>query len=198
MYENNIDIDKPKPDDWPSIEVERLFIFCIFDRVMPYEKVCEAYKRFDEWGLLSFDSISACDQEYLSAACAAAGLRFPNETAKFLLKNTKELGYTGDSIKEMTRDEMVKECPGIGYKLASMFCNRVHKTQYAIVDVHIDRFLVKHGSTAKTYLDKEKDFIKIAHDMGMTPDELDWKVWDENRIGNRNGNQGKEGSPEES
>jgi len=183
MHETNIDIDKPKPEEWAPAEVERLFIFCLFDRAMPYEKVSKAFEFFDRYGMLSFDKIRACDFGYLSDVCKASGLRFPNETAKFLRENAR--AHTGTSIKKMTRDELVKNCPGIGYKLASMFCNRVHKTQYAIIDVHIDRFLAKHGSTSKTYLGKEKDFIKIAEELGKTPEALDWEVWNGNRIGNK-------------
>lgn len=187
MHEGNLDIDKPKPSEkWSWEDVERLFIFCIFDRAMPYEKVCKAYKSFDTFGLLSLDAIAACDLDYLTHACKAAGLRFPSQTSKFLKKNT-ECGHNGGSLLEMTRDELVEECPGIGYKLASMFCNRIHGTQYAIIDVHIDRFLTERGVTAKTYLEKEKSFVKIAHEMGKTPDALDWEIWNGNRIGNKVG-----------
>jgi len=183
MYEGNNEIDKPKPEEWSPIDVERLFIFCLFDRAMPYEKVCKSYEFFDKQGLLDFDKICKSGYESLIFTCKASGLRFYRETARYLFENATM--HNGDSLMKMTRDELVQKCPGIGYKLASMFCNRIHKTQYAIIDVHIDRFLAAHGCVAKTYLSKEKDFIEIARGMNMTPDELDWKIWNENRIGNR-------------
>lgn len=180
MYEGNLPIDSPD-NEWTPDAVERLFIFCQFARAMPYEKICESYQYLESNDLLSFAVLRLFTMEDLIDLLKDAGLRFPKETAGYLYHNVRE--FDGEKLRNMTRDEIVEKCHGFGYKLASMFCNRCQGTQYAIIDVHIDRFLIENGCTEKSYKEKEKCFIDLAHKRRMTVDELDWKIWDEKRIG---------------
>jgi len=177
MYEGNHQIDNPD-NEWTPDAVERLFIFCQFDRAMPYEKVVASYEYLESKNMLSFRALrnllSAGHvplDENLVSLLRDAKLRFPVQTAKFLNYNINV--FSGRTLL------------GFGYKLASMFCNRVHGSQYAIIDVHIDRFLKENGCTARSYHEKEKFFIKLARQRGVTPDQLDWEVWNSSRIGNK-------------
>lgn len=187
MYDGNLNIDNPN-NKWTKEEVEKLFIFCQFDRAMPYEKVCDAFNYLGSRDMLSFGAIGKLTSDELRKLLKKAGLRFWSQTAKYLEQNV--MRFDGNSLKEMSRDELAKKCMGFGYKLASMFHNRIHGTQYAIIDVHIDRFLVQHGCKAAGYKAKEKCFADIAKSMGKTTEELDWEVWNTNRIGARNGRNG--------
>jgi len=182
MYESNDPIDNPD-NDWTPGAVERLFIFCQFDRAMPYEKVCESYRYLESHGFLSFEILRTFTVGELTDLLRDARLRFPKVTATYLYRNIRE--FNGEKLKKMSRDEIVEKCSGFGYKLASMFCNRCQGTQYAIIDVHIDRYLVEHGCTERSYIKKEECFIELASQYGMTPDELDWEIWDSRRIGSK-------------
>jgi thermostable 8-oxoguanine DNA glycosylase len=188
MYESNDPIDNPD-NDWTPGAVERLFIFCQFDRAMPYEKVCESYRYLESHGFLSFEILRTFTVGELTDLLRDARLRFPKVTATYLYRNIRE--FNGEKLKKMSRDEIVEKCSGFGYKLASMFCNRCQGTQYAIIDVHIDRYIKEHWfksgiiAPSLTYKEKEKCFIELAKQQGKTPDELDWEIWDSRRIGSK-------------
>jgi thermostable 8-oxoguanine DNA glycosylase len=182
MYEGNADIDHPD-NEWTDEAIERLFLFCQFARAMPYEKFVAAYRYFLEKGYYSFKLMRTMSHFDMIKLCKEAGLRFPTQTAKFLYHNIHE--FDGASLKKMSRDDLAKHCVGFGMKLASMFHNRIHGTQYAIIDVHINRYLREHGCTANSYHEKERCFIELAKQQGKTPDELDWEIWDTMRIGRK-------------
>ena len=182
MYEGNIDIDKPRRR-WTKNMVEGLFIFCQLDRVMSYESVCKVYRTLDNIGLTQFHNLLKIPLENLKEIIEIAGHRFPKQTAEFIKFNVRR--FDGDTLRHMSRDEIVEKCKGFGYKLASMFHSRIHKTNYAIIDVHVDRFLKQHGCKATKYKDKESYLQKIADDLEISMEELDWQIWNTNRIGNR-------------
>ena len=134
---------------------------------MPYEKVCASYKYLEDNEMLSFESLKKLPIDELTDLMRRAKLRFPKMTAEYLYHNVRAVD--GEILLDMSRDDIVAECWGFGYKLASMFCNRCKGTQYAIIDTHIDRYLKDCGCTAKTYPEKEKFFVEIARTMGKTP-----------------------------
>ena len=182
MYSSNIAIDRPRWA-WSDSEVEKLFLFCLLDRASSYEQVCRIHNGLESLKLLSFKSLKLLKEGDLSSTLKQLGCRFPVQTAKFIEYNIQS--FTISNINLMSRDELVTHVKGFGYKLASMFHNRLHNTNYAIIDVHIDRYLKENNCKAKNYKDKEVFFFQLAEKKGMTPDELDWKIWDQNRIGNR-------------
>jgi len=182
MYEGNHKIDNPN-NKWTDREVENLFIFCQLDRAMPYEKVCEIYTKLINSGITFHKLRDELTVDDLSKLLKKCGLRFPRQTATFLHYNANF--FCADSLRNMTRDEISEQCKGFGMKLASMFHNRIHDSNYAIIDVHIDRFLKQYGCFEKNYKKKEKYLQKIAKKNDMTMEQLDWKIWNRNRIGNR-------------
>ena len=182
MYEGNAGIDNPD-NEWTPESAERLFIFCQFDRAMPYEKVRWAYDRLMEAGFYSFEKLRSLSLDELTKILKIVGLRFPRETAGFLYENIRM--FTGERLMKMSRDDLAKECKGFGMKLASMFHNRIHGTQYAIIDVHVDRYLKEHGCKSSNYKKKEEFLTEMATSQGKTVEQLDWEIWNANRIGNR-------------
>lgn len=183
MYSSNIEIDKPRWA-WSDSEAEKLFLFCLLDRASSYEQVCKIHNGLKSLKLLSFKSLKLLKEGNLSSILKQLGCRFPVQTAKFIEYNIQS--FTISDIASMSRDELAMRIKGFGYKLASMFHNRLHNTNYAIIDVHIDRYLEGNGCKAKSYKDKEIFFFQLAEEKEMTPDELDWEIWNQNRIGNRN------------
>lgn len=78
---------------------------------------------------------------------------------------------------------MVDRCHGIGMKLASMFLRNTRGDDYAVIDVHIRRYLEERGITGN-YLHLENEFRKIAESQGKSVTELDLEIWNERRVGN--------------
>lgn len=183
MYSSNIEIDKPK-QTWIEKEKEKLFLFCLLDRATSYEQVCKIYNGLESISLLSFETLRMIEENDLHVVLKQFGCRFPAQTSRFIKYNIES--FTISDITLMSRDELVIKIKGFGYKLASMFHNRLHNTNYAIIDVHIDRYLKENNCKAKGYREKEIFFFQLAEKKGMTVDELDWEIWNKNRIGNRN------------
>lgn len=183
MYEGNLSIDKPRAE-WTERNIERLFIFCQLDRAMSYEKVCDVFENLEASGFTKFSRIRVSDPDTLGLVLKEAGHRFPRQTAGFLCCNAEK--FEVSDLKEMTRDEIADNIKGFGYKLASMFWNRLHDDyRHAIIDVHVNRFLEERGVSSNSYKEREKHLKEIAQEKDMTLEELDWQIWNDNRIGNR-------------
>jgi N-glycosylase/DNA lyase len=179
-------IDKQKPK-WTDEDLERMMIFCMLDRAQPYEKVCKVFNHLNQHGLTTRDEIKKIsypykDEVYLTNLLKEAGHRFPNQTAKFLIL----FASNPINLRTASRDEIVKNIKGIGYKLASMFLRNTRGEEYAVLDVHVKRWLEERGFDPKAnYKDLEHVFCHLAKGMGKTPYELDMEIWQGRRIGNR-------------
>ncbi len=184
MYESNLDIDRPR-DKWGGEQIEQLFVFCILDRAMPYEKVCKTFEHLKSKGLTEFNRINGISTIKLSNEIAKSGYRWPNQSAEYLKWNVNK--YSVIELSMMSRDELKRNVKGFGYKLASMFYNRLHPedAKYAILDIHIDRYLKQQGCKETSYKKKEKFMQDLAEKRNISMELLDWKVWDSSRIGNR-------------
>jgi endonuclease III len=85
-----------------------------------------------------------------------------------------------------TSIEQLEEIPGIGPKTSRYFMMRAHGKEYAALDTHLLKWLRRQGYKApkstpgsmKLYRTLENAFIMEAHNRGLTPDELDAKVWE--------------------
>lgn len=177
MYEKNHEIDKH--NEWTNRNIERLFIFCLLDRAMPYESVCKIFDSLEKITLTSFREIKSITQENLRIHLSYFGHRFPTQTSRYIKYDIDK--FTAKELYNMNREELVRNIKGFGYKLASMFHNRLHNSQYAIIDIHINNYLKSKGCKATSYLEKEQFFQKLAMDMNITPEELDWQIWNERR-----------------
>jgi len=118
--------------------------------------------------------------------------RFHNNKTSYIVKARKHLdnkqkivSIVKNSGETEAREWLVKNIKGIGYKEASHFMRNVGFSELSILDRHILRCMKEYGFirdipktiTKKRYIEIEKDFITIAKKAGMTPAELDLRMW---------------------
>ncbi|MBU1852906.1 MAG: N-glycosylase/DNA lyase [Candidatus Omnitrophica bacterium] len=123
------------------------------------------------------------------------GVRFPNNKARYVIrardffKNGKDLDIKSkldikDSFK--TRDWLVNNVKGIGYKEASHFLRNVGLGRdLAILDRHILRNLEKYGVieripvtlTRKKYINIEDKMRKFFKKLDISMEEIDLLFW---------------------
>jgi len=182
------DIDKPQ-GKYSDLELDEFMIFCILDTACPYEMVCKAFDKLRELGMTTRRGIMHWREDMIENALRRTGYRFPKQHAKRI----KDFGYNSIDLKTATRKELVDNINGIGMKLASMFLRNTRGEDYAVIDIHTERWLmatfmkVYRGKikVPRTYEEKEKYFKEMAKAKGMTTKDLDLMIWQENRIGNR-------------
>lgn len=122
-------------------------------------------------------------------------VRFPNNKARYIVETRKKLASSrGVSIKKRisgkdviaTREWLVKNVKGIGYKEASHFLRNIgFGADLAILDVHILKNMVKHGiiseapksMTRKKYLELEGRLKEFSKRIGIPMAELDLLFW---------------------
>lgn len=122
-------------------------------------------------------------------------VRFPNNKAGFIVE-TRALLCSGRSLRikdkinvrdvPATRDWLVKNVKGIGYKEASHFLRNIGLGKgLAILDVHILKNMVRYGVikgvpksvTRSTYLELEEKLRKFSDKVGIPMEELDLLFW---------------------
>jgi len=126
---------------------------------------------------------------------ALKGVRFPNNKAKYLTEARKALTKENRlDIKSRldknniskTRDWLVKNIRGIGYKEASHFLRNIgFGKDIAILDVHILKNLLKYKVIKKLpktltktkYLDIERKLRKFSKKVNIPMAELDLLFW---------------------
>ena len=117
--------------------------------------------------------------------------RFHNNKTKYIIESRKfhfiksivqELGKKGE-IQE-TREWLVKNIKGIGYKEASHFLRNTGHDNLAILDRHVINTLAENKIIKKpknlnreTYLKIEKEFLKLANQCNISPAKLDLILW---------------------
>lgn len=85
--------------------------------------------------------------------------------------------------------EQLENIYGIGMKTSRCFILHSRKgARYSGLDTHILKYLrdsgfnaPKNTPTKKKYLELEKEFLKIADKLNMSPADLDLKIWKEYR-----------------
>lgn len=105
-------------------------------------------------------------------------------------KNAKafyELSRNPPDLRTCTPEDLEKY-HGVGMKTARFFIVWTRpEARYAVLDTHILRWLRQRGVWTpdrspryeRDYLRLEAIFIKIADSLGLTPRQLDWKIWQE-------------------
>lgn len=148
---------------------------------MPYENVCRTFETLDKAGLTLRKNIRKASLEDIASILSSCPFRFPLQTGRYI----KLFGDNPIDLASATRKELVTKIPGIGMKLASMFLRNTRGKDYAVIDIHLKRFLKEKGKLRNSYLENEKILKEIAKKKGMSVAELDFLVWEERRIGNR-------------
>lgn len=182
-------IDHPR-SNWSDDDLDRMMVFCLLDRAMPYDTVCRAFDNLDRLGYTLGRKIRS--------VCATAGQRI------FILTATRYLrmeGYrfpeTGAlaiylfsknpiDLRTATREELVDNVWGMGMKLASMFLARTRPGEgpYAILDRHSHRWLDRHSCTLprSDYLGRERFFLDWCKERELDPVAYDLEIWERSRV----------------
>jgi len=115
------------------------------------------------------------------------GIRFPDVKAQRIIKARErfpELKKKLNSNREELREWLVNNINGIGMKESAHFMRNIGFKGLAIIDVHIQNFLKKIGYykgkgslTKKQYNLLEKEFLKLAKELKIPPEELDIAIW---------------------
>ena len=190
MSEQLHNIDRPDEENkYNNLELDEFMVFCILDTSVPYEKCCQAFDALKEAKMTTRKQLKKMDSLMIKAVLTSVGYRWANQKAKYL----KEFAINDIDLKNSSRKEIVNSIKGVGMKLGSMFLRNTCGHEYAVLDVHTLRWLQENYKfpddefRKMSYEKKEKYFIEAAEFLSTTPMELDLKIWQENRIGNRNG-----------
>jgi len=123
------------------------------------------------------------------------GVRFPNNKARYLIEARKSFrNNNGLNIKSRldkndvfaTRDWLVRNIKGLGYKEASHFLRNIGLgNNMAILDVHILKNLKEYrviteippSISRKKYLDIESKMRQFSQEVGIPLGELDLLFW---------------------
>lgn len=110
-------------------------------------------------------------------------VRFYNNKTEWLLKAKKKFKTVLATINSPLnsyekREYLTNNIFGLGMKTASLFLKELGCTDLAVIDVHILKFLKSPlPKKRKEYLRLEQAFCNVAKQEGMTPAELDTKLW---------------------
>jgi len=134
------------------------------------------------------DGFGQMPQDKLSQVLERMGHRFFQRRAEFIVEARKHkkikdiLSGFGDEFE--SREWLVENIKGIGYKEASHFLRNVGYHNVAILDRHILRVLQEHGLieipkslTPKKYKEIEKIVLEISNEMKVLPSEIDLYLW---------------------
>lgn len=108
------------------------------------------------------------------------GHRFPNARANYIYEARKHK----NNLKNKSRDWLVKNIKGLGYKESSHFLRNIGYTNYALIDFHIIDLLEQHKIikrpktlTKRKYLEIESTLKKIADKTNLNQAQLDLYLW---------------------
>jgi len=161
-------------------EIFKELCFCILTANFQAQKCIEIQRVVGE-GFLRLP------QKDLEEELRKLGHRYAKKRAEFIVEARRHLGKL-KKILEMdetdSREWLVKNVRGLGYKEASHFLRNVGKMNVAIIDRHILNVLSEFlgverpkSLTKKRYLELEEILRRLAEEIEMTPGELDLYLW---------------------
>jgi len=180
-------IDKPD-GGYEALQLDEFLVFCILDTAVSYEMVCKSFDALKKLDMTTRVGIRRSSRAKIETVLKNSGYRFPTQHSKRIW----HFGQNPVNLKTVTRDEMIRDIKGIGYKLASMFLRNTRGEEYAVLDVHTLRWLQKaygipdNVFKKMSYHDKEAHFKQAADFLSKTVTQLDLEIWERDRIGNRN------------
>ena len=164
-----------------KLTCENIFLeicFCILVANCPLERTLKTWKQIGK----NFLSIN---QTELNKILTKTGHRFHNNKSKFIIHAQSKMDdlYSHINLKDKPklRDWLVKNFKGIGYKEASHFLRNLGYKNFAILDRHVLKILLKtnviktipKSLTRKKYLSIEKKLKTISKITKLHMDELD-------------------------
>lgn len=134
------------------------------------------------------DGFINLDQAELRNALRNAKYRFYNLRSEFIVQSRWIIDELPALINSddpfRSREYLIENIKGIGYKEASHFLRNVGVFSFAILDKHILRMLLSQKpdlnikvASRKNYLATEQVILQMADDMGLQPGILDLFMW---------------------
>lgn len=160
------------------------------------KKSWDAVEKLDELGLLENGS-----REDIAEVLRNYDVQYEDSKAGYVVKNREKLSQptlgdasTGLKLKkriepgdlEKTREQLVQDIEGIGWKGASHFLRNIgYGDGFAIVSAYISRKLYQSGllesteppSSREEYLEVEQKFRQLSEETGIGTQELDLLLW---------------------
>ncbi len=138
--------------------------------------------------IIGLDNFVHMDQQTLRDSLKAAKYRFYNLRSKFISESRWIIDELPSLINSSntfeTREYLVENIKGMGYKESSHFLRNVGVFDFAILDKHIVRMLKREVpeievkvASRKNYLRTEETVLKMASQMGLKPGILDLYMW---------------------
>lgn len=137
---------------------------------------------------IGIDNFINMDQGRLRDALKSSKYRFYNLRSKFIadsrwiIEELPGLINAGNSFE--TREYLVENIKGLGYKESSHFLRNVGVFDFAILDKHIlkmlqneNKGLTTNVASRKNYLSTEGIILDLASEMGLKPGILDLYMW---------------------
>jgi len=126
--------------------------------------------------------------EELAEKLREVGHRYPQKRAEFIVENRKLLGKLKNLVKGdpfQSREFLVRNAKGIGWKEASHFLRNTGVEDLAILDKHVLKLMKRHGLiqeipkgwSKKRYLYVEEILRKVAEAFGESPGKFDLYLW---------------------
>ncbi len=164
------------------IELFSELCFCILAANTSAEMGLRAQK------LIGSAKLATLPQKELRDHLKIIGYRFYNIRSRFIVSARSIMEELPSLVRSEdrsgTRDYLVNNVCGIGYKEASHFLRNVGVFDFAILDKHILKMLsrdfaiqVPKTMSDKKYLELERYFIDIAKSFGLEPGILDLYMW---------------------
>ena len=138
--------------------------------------------------IIGLDNFIHMDQPTLRDSLKNARYRFYNLRSKFIAESRwiidelPSLVNSGNTFE--TREYLVENIKGMGYKESSHFLRNVGVFDFAILDKHIVRMLKREipetevrVASRRNYLKTEESVLRIASEMGLKPGILDLYMW---------------------
>jgi len=165
----------------PDREVFKELCFCLLTANYNAEKAIKIQQAIGD-GFLDLP------QQELEERLRALGYRYPVTRAGYITNARKHVSSLEimrsleDSVE--SREWLVKNVVGLGYKEASHFLRNIGRDDVAIIDFHVVDLLARHGLvekprtlTKKKYLEIEAVLRRLAGRVGLTQAELDLYLW---------------------
>ncbi len=108
----------------------------------------------------------------------AAGVRFHRRKAEYIFNAFRKIEVAEEALELESfeaREMLVRNFKGMGYKEASHFLRNCGKLDVAILDRHVLRWL--GIEKLKDYVAAEREFIRRAEEMSVSPAFLDLLIW---------------------
>lgn len=163
-----------------SEEIFKELCFCILTANFSAERSIKIQEELGE-NFITFE------ENALEAELRRLGHRYPRTRARYIVEARKHKDVLKNIVSgsgEESREWLVRNVKGLGYKEASHFLRNIGHKNLAIIDFHILNILEKHGIikkpgklSRKKYLEVEKILRGIAEKAGVSLAELDLYLW---------------------